>query len=353
MDSSTLARSIKKVASRWSDPDYPVRVSSIEQTLAESNGFTLESINFAVDQIMAAVHEYPLASFEETTTGSKTIAVINPGNVPFVGLPDMLATWVSGREYFGVLSSKSPHLLPAFGYDLVLDTGRESIEFGTFEDACSCADAFVVTGSDATIEQLRHIFAGRQSLLRGSGYSVGLLTPEADADVCLGLAEDILMHEGLGCRNVSVLWVPNDSVVDEVTRALQLFRAVFPAHESTSKRLKYEQALMAAADRPHIAAEDHSFLISKGGMPNQSPCHLRICYYDCETTFVELLQQDDIRIQYCVTNDSSLDKKVAIPCIEPGTAHRQPLYSEIPSQNILRFFDNLAARTSRDPNRIE
>lgn len=52
------------------------------------------------------------------------------------------------------------------------------------------------------------LFGGIPSLLRGSRQSVAVLSGRETAAELSGLEEDIFSYSGLGCRNVSLLFLP-------------------------------------------------------------------------------------------------------------------------------------------------
>src|SRR5690625_2992718 len=119
-----LRRTLALVAERWRDPDYEPRAAAVEETLAAPNRFTEEALAFAVNQQMALVTPDALDVWlGDAAESSAYVGVLNAGNVPFAGLQDLLAVLGMGHRYGGVVSSKSPALIPACIDDVLAERG--------------------------------------------------------------------------------------------------------------------------------------------------------------------------------------------------------------------------------------
>lgn len=314
----TKRSALKNTAKVWLDPEYPPRQQAIEDSLVADNYFTLEAAHFAVNQQMHALANANLEQVGRRRAGSesKVVCVLNAGNIPFVGLSDMLSVWLCDDDYRGVLSSKSPYLLPAFAFDLIQAGGEAKISFGELDECIDDASLFVATGSDSMLKSVAPIIGSRKMLLRGSGFGAGILDGSESDDELDALAEDILLHEGMGCRNVSILWVRDKEIIDRLISSLVGFRRLFPPHKKTIARLQYERGLLYAANMPHVYSDDGSFLVSRGDPQPQSPGHLRMCVYSSVSEVNDWLQTAASQVQLAVASpsiESSLDTRVIVP----------------------------------------
>ena len=77
-----------------------------------------------------------------------------------------------------------------------------------FYDGVSPVDAVIATGSDNANRYFRARYAGIPSLLRGSRQSAAVLSGDETPEQLSGLADDIWAYSGLGCRSVSLLFLP-------------------------------------------------------------------------------------------------------------------------------------------------
>ena len=300
-DRRKLIRAVAAAADAWTDPDYDPRTVAVKETLEAPNAFTEEAVAFAVNQQMSLLTEEALEAWIGGRSASSpcTVGVLNAGNIPLVGLQDFLAVLLTGHRYLGSVSSKSPALLPAFVADLCRFAPDIAANFALLPELLTGADALIATGSDETIAWLRdgardlapddaqdettgkaHNIPPVRCLFRGHSFAVGVLDGKERADTYERLAEDVLLHEGFGCRNVAVIWAPRGHAPDGLLEAMAGFRGVFPAHGRTAGRLAMQRALLEAVGASHAYGEGLEFLVSRGEPEAQSPGHLRWVEYD-------------------------------------------------------------------------
>lgn len=344
---------LARVASRWKEPDYPVREDAVERTLAADNRFTEAAVAFAINQQMDLLSEEALRAWQsdlkQDATGApqQTVAVLNPGNIPFVELQDLVAVLLAGYRYVGTVSSKSPALLPAFISDLIDEDERIEADLTDWEDAIAQADRLIASGSDETVASIRD-HAQSEGLIpdacwfRGHRYSVAILSGSESEQDLVDLAEDVLLHEGQGCRNVSIVFAPESMDIDPVLDAFAHFRGMFAAHDRTVGPLKMQQALLKAVDVPHAWAEGHEFLISRGDAEPQGACHVRWVPYAVRTEAEDWIRAHEAQIQAVF---SAVSPDLPAGLIEMlGTAQRPALTWEPDRRNHSDF---LAQRASK------
>lgn len=135
----------------------------------------------------------------------KRVLVVMAGNIPLVGFFDLLCVLASGHACRVKPSSKDTVLI---GYVVdLLRTIDPAIPLRMAEQG-ERLDAVIATGSDNANRYFRMLFGGIPSLLRGSRQSVAVLSGRETAAELSGLEEDIFAYSGLGCRNVSLLFLP-------------------------------------------------------------------------------------------------------------------------------------------------
>lgn len=305
--SDTLS-AIATAAERWLDVDYPGRASAIEATLGANNRFTEEAIHFAVNQQVHQLTEEKLHAWlaGRQSSSRDLVSVLNPGNVPLADLQDFVAVIACGCAYRGSVSSKSPFLLPAFAMDVKRELPAISAEFVGRDQLFQGAQKVIATGNDAALDwaiaQVKDAdLAEEKLLLRGAGFGVAILDGRENADDLEHLAEDALLHEGRGCRNVGVIFAPENYSPDPLLDAFANFRGVFPAHPDTSGSIELQRAFLAAVDTPHGYGEDLSFLVSKGNPELQQPGHIRVSEYAALDEVKDWITQNDEHIQVIVS----------------------------------------------------
>ena len=135
----------------------------------------------------------------------RRVLVVMAGNIPLVGFFDLLCTVVSGHWCLIKPSAKDTVLME---YIVGLLRDIDDSAPVEFYDGASSVDAVIATGSDNANRYFRARYAGIPSLLRGSRQSAAVLSGDETPEQLTGLADDIWAYSGLGCRSVSLLFLP-------------------------------------------------------------------------------------------------------------------------------------------------
>ena len=144
----------------------------------------------------------------------KRVGIITAGNIPAVGFHDILCTLSTGAKAIVKLSSKDRFLIP-------LMVNCEFIS--SWEDAPKL-DFLLFSGSNRTKALVLNEFEGIPILARGSRFSLGVLSgEERDEDLRL-LAEDMFLYGGLGCRSISLLFLPEGFDIQRIIKASSFMR---------------------------------------------------------------------------------------------------------------------------------
>ena len=135
----------------------------------------------------------------------RRVLVVMAGNIPLVGFFDLLCVVASGHRCAVKPSGKDRILM-----EYVVRTMRE-IDPAVPVELCggaTPADAVIATGSNNAARYFRARYAEIPTLLRGSRQSAAVLSGAETPAQLAGLADDIWAYSGLGCRNVSLLFLP-------------------------------------------------------------------------------------------------------------------------------------------------
>lgn len=346
---NTLVAALSKVAHVWSDPSQPYRREAVQATLTASNSFTEEALEFAIDQQMSELTESALTNWIGGRRPKQVhqVGVINAGNVPFAGLQDLLAVLLCGHSYVGVLSSKSPYLLPVF-VQTIRDQGVDlDVSFVDREAVWKQVEAVIATGSDAAIAQISSLatirgLPSQKCLFRGNRYGISILDGlETDHDLD-DLALDVLLHEGMGCRNLALIFAPEGLEPDRCLGHLAQVRGVFPAHPLTPGRLEIQRAYLAAIKQPHAYGDGLEFLISKGPPEVQVPGHVRWVEYEDLDEAIRLVEAILSEVQCVVSRDSLCEKLPEAWDVQPlGTTQKPALAWKPDGRDTIDFLCSL------------
>lgn len=143
--------------------------------------------------------------YSSPTLNVKKIGLVLPGNLPGVGLHDVLMTLASGHQAFVKLSSNDQSVMLLF-----IDAMREFDSQIPIQivDRLQGVDAVIATGSDFSSGYFYQYFSSIPHIIRKNRTSVGILNGNEQSNDFKSLASDIFGYYGLGCRNVSTLAVP-------------------------------------------------------------------------------------------------------------------------------------------------
>jgi hypothetical protein len=166
------------------------------------------------------------ASDYPSATDAKRVAVIMAGNIPLVGFHDFVCVLLSGNKVLVKLSSDDKVLLPLLAKVLIrLD--EEFKDRIQFTDArLENFDAVIATGSDNTSRYFDHYFGKYPHIIRKNRNSVAVLSGDESKEDLIALGDDIFAYYGLGCRNVSKVYVPKGYDFDPLFEALYQYKDV-------------------------------------------------------------------------------------------------------------------------------
>lgn len=221
----------------------------------ENNGwFTKDNILFAAEgwaellttqKLHTWLQEYAFAknSIEQTeAVSTKTVAVIMAGNIPLVGFHDFLSVLISGHAIVVKQSSNDKHLLPFLAKYLEYVApdfkGRITFTEGTLENF----DAVIATGSDNTARYFEYYFGKKPNIIRKNRNSVAVLDGNETPEQLEALSHDIFRYYGLGCRNVSKLYVPEDYNFDAFFNAIYAWKDIIN-HAKYANNYDYNKAV--------------------------------------------------------------------------------------------------------------
>jgi hypothetical protein len=186
----------------------------------------------------------------------KKIAIIMAGNIPFVGFHDVLCVLMAGYKAILRQSSNDPYL---WKYLLrILErvspeiAARAEITDGLLREF----DAVIATGSNNSARYFEEYFAYVPHLIRKNRSSVAVLHGEESETDLDGLYDDIFSYFGLGCRNVSHIFLPAGYDVQGL--ALRRENGVsgkLKPHNAYMHNYEYSRTLALMNNTPHIDTE--------------------------------------------------------------------------------------------------
>ncbi len=172
----------------------------------------------------------------------KNIGIVMAGNIPMVGFHDMLTVFISGHYQTVKLSSKDDVLvkrLVKYLYSLDIEI-QNYISFSEMLKGC---DAYIATGGNSAAKSFSEYFGKYPNIIRKNRTSIAMLTgDETDAELKL-LSADIHLYFGLGCRNVTKLYVPEGYNFERLLKSFSDFK-YFGDHHKYRNNYDYNLSII-------------------------------------------------------------------------------------------------------------
>ncbi len=250
---SQLGKKLSENSTNWND--------IIAKANALNGWFTTEFIELSKQNIINEFLqkdklEYWLRAYNlpEERQNPKTIGIICAGNIPFVGMHDLICGFLSGHKTVLKLSSKDAVLMN-YVLDLIYDIEPETktlIE--TTDSTLKNLDGYIATGSNNSSLYFEYYFAKYPHIIRKNRTSIAILTGNETNEDLENLADDIMTYYGLGCRNVTRLLVPQNYNFDALLTALKKYN-YFIENNKYKNNFDYQLTLLLM-NQKHIISND-------------------------------------------------------------------------------------------------
>lgn len=209
-----------------------------EKSFKENPWFLPEFIELATNNIAhqflqkdilkSWVAKYP--DIQEQNNHPKLVGVVMAGNIPLVGFHDFLCVFISGNKCTIKPSSKDETLIKHLVEKLIewepLLTNE--IKFETLPKGC---DAYIATGSNNSAAHFKYYFRKYHSLIRHNRTSIAVLTGNETDEELSALADDVYLYFGLGCRNITKIYVPDDYNFEKLLRIFSKYNYLADVHK--------------------------------------------------------------------------------------------------------------------------
>ena len=308
----------------------------LQKKLEANNGwFTKWNLNTAslswskslnTEDIMLWLENYT------TTDHPKKIGLILAGNIPFVGLHDILSVWFSGHKALVKLSRKDMFLLPFVVGFLEKECPETKGQIIFSEKKFKNYDAVIATGSDNSARYFDYYFKKYPNIIRKNRNGVAVLNGEETKEQIEVLGYDILAHYGLGCRNISKLFVPKNYNLDILFGGLYRYSNVMESSKYANN-YDYNKAVFLMSE---FDFKDNGFFMLKNDVRFSSPLTSAFySEYDSIDSLEKKINDNKDKIQCIVSN------KIIKNSISFGEAQNPKLYEYADGINTLKFLKKL------------
>ena len=306
----------------------------IDQQFEKNAWFTPSNVRYALGAWGAALRPdavnkwFDIEKMPEELSDRK-VGVIMAGNIPLVGLHDMLCVLSAGYILRAKLSSDDNHLLPVLGHLLEEIEPQFNGRFSFTEEKLGEVDAVIATGSGNTARYFEYYFKDIPSLIRKNRSSVAILDGDETEEELALIGQDMLRYFGMGCRNVSKIFLPEGFNLDRFFGAVYPFKGIID-HHKYANNYDYHRAIFVM-NRDEVL--ENGFMLLKKDENLSAP--VSTVFYE-EYSDVEVLRdrlrRDEDQLQCIVSKNKSWPMHVA-----PGQSQRPELWEYADGVNTVKF----------------
>lgn len=322
----------------------PARIEEISNLIEDARHFnpwfTNENMESAINAIAESLTKEKLEKWLkpyvqkiEESQKPKRIGVIMAGNIPLVGFHDFLCVLISGNQFLGKLSSVDRILLPKLS-EVLIEIEPEFKEIINFtEEKLEDFDAIIATGSNNTSRYFEAYFSKYPNIIRKNRNGIAVLAGNESPEQLELLADDVFLYFGLGCRNVSKLFVPKNYDFATMMEAFKKYEE-YSNHNKYFNNYEYNKAIYLVNSDQHY---DNGFVLLKEDNRFSSPISvLYFEYYDDLSALKTYLDEKVEEIQ-CIVADS----KVFTNSVEFGKAQHPELWDYADGIDTMEFLFNV------------
>ena len=315
------------------DSQYEPFFDAIDRAQLQNAWFEKKACIEAIKSWGAALQPNNINQWEskyqlKENNAPKTIAVIMAGNIPLVGLHDLVSIWISGNKALVKCASKDNILIPFIvSFDPLFQSHT------TFTDKQLVGfDAVIATGSNNAARYFDYYFSKYPHIIRKNKNGIAVLDGSETQDDMTNLGKDMLQYYGLGCRNVSKLYLPKGFDLNMIFGGLFPYANIIEMNKYANN-YDYNKAVYLMSEFEFV---ENGFFMLREEQAISSPIatgHYE--FYDALEPLKSHLQEQQESIQCVVSNT---DIEGAIPF---GEAQNPQLWDYADGVDTLEFLKNL------------
>jgi hypothetical protein len=325
-----------KLSNFMASPDAAF-VELMESGSNSNAWFTLAEVKRSVASIQQMLNPNDLERWFkgiQVTEHPKRVGLILAGNIPLVGFHDVLCVLATGNIALIKLSTSDNKLLPALLLKLIeFEPALENhIEY---TERLKDFDAIIATGSNNTSRYFEYYFGKVPNIIRKNRNSVAVLNgQETPEDIAL-LGHDLFDYFGLGCRNVSKIYLPEDYDIKNFFEPLEVYKDIIN-HFKYNNNYDYNKSIYLVNLEEHL---DNGFLLLKPDESFTSP--LAVLFYEKYADIKDVeeiltLRKEEIQ---CVVSGTKLN--IDSETVSFGQAQQPKIWDYADHVNTIEFLSKI------------
>lgn len=272
-------------------------IETIDSAHRANGWFTPEFVKLSLDNIAQYflkeealkhwVAQYPRIASDQVSP--KVVGMVMAGNIPLVGFHDFLCGFISGHRLRIKLSSKDTVLWQHIFSKLQEWNTQFGQQVETAEMLKGC-DAYIATGSNNSARYFEFYFQKYPHIIRKNRSSVAILDGTESAEDLEHLSDDVCQYFGLGCRNVTQIYVPKDYSFEALLAAFNKYISHID-HNKFKNNYDYQLALYLL-NKQYYMSNGHILLVESDSVYAPiSVVHYQ--YYEDREQLIQTLSAKD------------------------------------------------------------
>jgi hypothetical protein len=298
--------------------------------------FTAESVSAALAAWGNVLDEAQLLKWTEPYTlspkTSMKVGLVMAGNIPLVGFHDLLSVLISGHIAHVKFSSQDSFLMQ-FMINEIKSISEEMSKHIVLVERMNDADAIIATGSDNSARYFKHYFASKPHIIRQNRTAIAVLNGEETKEELKAFGDDYFQYFGLGCRNVSKVYVPKGYELPRLIDALLGYEKVLDHHKYRNN-YDYNKSIYLVNKEPHL---DSGFFMMRESEELVSP--ISVLFYEYYNSPAELdlvLATNSEKIQCVVSANAWYEGSLPL-----GKAQNPELWDYADGVDTLEFLSGI------------
>lgn len=286
----------------------------VNQAEANNRWFTQENIALALKGISYMLEgeklEKWLAAYPNIPEkGEKRVGLIMAGNIPLVGFHDLLCVLASGNTAVVKVSSQD-EILPAKLLETIAEISPELADKIELSDGKLESFTHVIaTGSDNSARYFEYYFGKYPNIIRKNRNSIAIINGDESLDELRALGKDIFRYFGLGCRNVSKVYLSDKMEPKTFLATLEDWKPI-GNHNKYFNNYEYHKAIFLVERMAHL---DNGFLLLREEA--SLGCPVGVLHFQTYATLDQMkaevkIHEDEIQ---CVVASEKLGLENSVP----------------------------------------
>ncbi len=318
----------------------------INKAKSENPWFTGENILVALNNWALALEKEKIEKWAEkylNTLKNKSkelnVAVINAGNIPFVGLHDLLTVILTGNRYIGKNATGDSILLPYLA-SLMIEVDPSLKDKIHFVSRLESMDVVIATGNNNSARYFEYYFGRYPHVIRKNRNGVGVLSGNETKEQIHELGKDIFTYFGLGCRNVSKLYVPKGYSFNAFFEGIEDFNGLL-SHSKYMNNFDYNNSVFLLKRIPFL---QNGFSIVR--KENQIASPVAVLHYEEYNNVPELIKNltDSFSQLQCVVSANNFisgNEKLETIHVDFGKTQSPALWDYADGADTVEFLCSL------------